>query len=151
MLNLNLIFLKKLCLFLFFVNISITAKAEIYQWTDEHGQTHFGDRAPNASAKDISKQVEQINLTSDLSSPEMMMRHELQKEAEREEEYNKWNENRQNQPTRAEKCRELKGLLNKVKGRVVFVDENGKDLKVSESERKIRVTELETTIRTHCQ
>tara|TARA_R110001592_G_scaffold336019_1_gene621143 strand:- start:49965 stop:50213 length:249 start_codon:yes stop_codon:yes gene_type:complete len=77
MLNFNLILIKKMTLLIFIWFISIDTKSEIYQWVDENGHTHFGDRAPQTSTvKEISKQVNHINISSDLSSPEMILRHQ---------------------------------------------------------------------------
>jgi transcriptional regulator with PAS, ATPase and Fis domain len=130
----------------------MNAWSEIYQWTDDKGQTHFSDRAPSKiTAKKISNQMDKINITSDLSSPEMMLRHEQAKDAEREKRYQYWQEQQENKPTKDEKCKELKQLLKIVKGRVVFVDEQGKDLKISEKLRQQRAIELEDSIRKHCR
>jgi hypothetical protein len=142
--------LKYLLLVSLFSCLSSNSWSEIYQWTDENGQTHFGDRAPNTSAKEISKQVNQINITRNLSSPEMMLRHEQAKDAERKKQYEQWQEKIDNQPSKDEKCEEFKKLLNIVKGRVVFVDEHGKDLNVTETERRKRARQLEDAIRKHC-
>lgn len=120
--------------------VSLKASSEVYQWTDEHGQTHFGDRPPgNTKPTKISDQLNQINITSELSSPEMMLRHE------------QWKAQQESRPSQSEKCKEAKRLLKIIQGRVVFVDENGKDLKRSEKTRAERAEKLESAIRTHCQ
>jgi hypothetical protein len=138
--------------FIFIVVLSINAKSDVYQWTDEHGQTHFSDRPPHKSeANNISNQLNQINITSDLSSPEMMLRHEQAKDAEREKNYKERQEKYNKQPSKTEACKEAKKLLGLIKGRVVFVDQQGKDLKISEEDRKQRAIELEHEIRKHCQ
>jgi hypothetical protein len=68
-----MLFMNKM-LFKFFLGLvftfsmSLNAWSEIYQWTDDKGQTHFGDRAPSKiAAKEISSQVDKINTTSDLT------------------------------------------------------------------------------------
>tara|TARA_R110002167_G_scaffold116338_6_gene291389 strand:+ start:274 stop:657 length:384 start_codon:yes stop_codon:yes gene_type:complete len=126
--------------------------SEVFQWTDENGQTHFSDRAPKLiQSNNISEQLNNINITSDLSSPEMMLRHEQTKDAEREAKYKKQQEKRNKQPTKSERCKEAQDLLRRVKGRVVFVDEQGKELKVSEEDRKQRAIQLESLVRKLCQ
>jgi len=35
-----------------FASVAVVA-ADVYQWTDEHGNTHFGDRAPATGARQI--------------------------------------------------------------------------------------------------
>ena len=132
--------------------LSMNAWSEIYQWTDDKGQTHFSDRAPSKTkSKEISKQVDQINLASDLSSPEMMLRHEQSKDAERQKHYQDWKKQQESSPTKDEKCKELTKLLEIIQGRVVFVDEQGKDMKISEKLRQQRSKQLEDGIRKHCR
>tara|TARA_R110002072_G_scaffold165648_2_gene318853 strand:+ start:3926 stop:4375 length:450 start_codon:yes stop_codon:yes gene_type:complete len=131
---------------------SINASSEIFQWTDQHGQTHFGDRAPEKTiSKNISDQVKQINITGGLSSPEMMLRYEQSKEAETKRRNEESQEKYKNKPTKAEKCKEMRQLLNIIKKRVIFVDENGKDLNISEETREQRVKTLEKNIREYCE
>lgn len=151
MLILNRCLLNKRLVVLFSFCIVISAWAEIFQWTDENGQTHFSDRAPHKiQANNISEQLNKINITSDLSSPEMMLRHEQAKDAEREAQYKKQQENYNSQTDNSEKCKETKKRLRLIKGRVIFVDEDGKDLKISEETRKKRAIQLESKVRKYC-
>lgn len=129
---------------------SLTAHAEIYQWTDEHGQTHFGDRAPNTSAKDISNQVNQINIASDLSSPEMMLQQAKEKEKIRAQQQDKQSE-KADKKAHMERCKEMKKALRTVNRPVIFVDQNGKDMKWSESQRKLYASDLQKKINQDCQ
>lgn len=125
--------------------------AEVYQWTDENGRTHFGDRPPKqVDSKNISERLDKINITSDYSSPELMLRHEQRKDAEREKRLEEWQEKTKNRPSQSEKCDKARQHLKTITGPVVFVDENGKDLKISEKTRKQRVQELDSMIRKHC-
>lgn len=126
--------------------------SEIYQWTDEKGRTHFGDRPPvTVNSTSISDQLNQINITNDLSSPEMMLRHEQTKEAERKKRQEAWQAQQKNKPSQLEKCKEAKRLLKVIQGRVVFVDENGKDMKRSEKTREKRAKKLASSIQKYCQ
>jgi hypothetical protein len=144
--------LNRLLVPLFSFCITVNAWAEIFQWTDEKGQTHFSDRAPHQiPANNISNQLKRINITSDLSSPEMMLRHEQAKDAEREAQYKEQQERYNNKSAISERCKEVKKRLRLVKGRVIFVDKQGKDLKVSEESRKKRAIHLENEVREHCQ
>lgn len=137
---------------LFFIFMSTQAVSDVFKWTDEHGQIHFSDRAPHeVQADNISNKLKQVNITGDLSSPEMMLRHEQAKDANREARYSEQQERLHNQPSQSERCAEAKKHLKLLKGRVVFVDENGKDLKISEETRKLRASQLENDIRQHCQ
>ncbi len=81
----------------------------------------------------------------------MMLRHEQAKDAEREAQYKEQQERYNNKSAISERCKEVKKRLRLVKGRVIFVDEQGKDLKVSEEARKKRAIHLENEVREHCQ
>ncbi|UZE94809.1 DUF4124 domain-containing protein [Alkalimarinus alittae] len=132
--------------------LSTHVLSEVYQWTDQNGRIHFGDRPPEKTAsKNISEKLDKINITSDYSSPDMMLRHEQSKDTERQQRIDEWKEKQKNKPSKAEKCQEVRQQLNVIKGPVVFVDDNGKDLKVSEETRKKSVQKLESIIRKHCQ
>lgn len=129
----------------------MNAWSEIYQWKDKHGQTHFGDRPPNhESAVNISDKVQEINITKDMSSPEMMLKHELLKESERKEKYEAWKEQESKRPSLSHVCKQAKQTLKNIKRRVIFVDEQGNEVKVSEEERKQRVITLENDIKENC-
>jgi len=128
------------------------ALSEVYQWTDKSGRTHFGDRPPEkASSENISERLNQINITSDYSSPELMLLHQQNKDAEAKKRREAWQEKQKNSPTQDEKCQKARQHLNTITGPVVFVDEHGNDLKISEETRKQRVKILKDTIRKHCQ
>ncbi len=90
------------------------AWSDIYQWKDENGQIHFSDRAPSkATSKEISTQLNRINITSDLSSPEMMLRHEQAKEDERKKHYETWQEQKKSNAIKKKNCKDSKRLLKK--------------------------------------
>lgn len=49
---------KLLALFFFFLLVGLPAYGEIYKWTDEQGQVHFSDKAPETgAAESISDQL----------------------------------------------------------------------------------------------
>lgn len=147
----NLTITQYLYILAFFLCCSHTF-ADVYQWTDKDGRTHFGDRPPETvDSKDISEKLDRINITSDYSSPDIMLRHEQSKDAERQKRINEWKESQKNRPTLADRCETARRQLKVIRGRVVFVDDNGKDLNISEETRKQRVQTLETLIRKHCQ
>lgn len=144
-------YLHKAAVSLLLSCLSTHSVSEVYQWTDAQGRMHFSDRAPQKiQANNISSQLEQINITSDLSSPEMMLRHEQTKDAEREKHYKEQLDRDQNRTILSESCKEAKKRLELVRGRVIFLDEQGKEVKVSEKNRKNRALELEHEVRKHC-
>lgn len=142
---------RYLCAVILYLFSSYTL-SEVYQWTDESGRTHFGDRPPEkTSSENISEKLNKINITGDYSSPELMLRHQKNKDAEAKKRREEWQEKQKNRPSQLEKCEKARQLLNTITGPVVFVDENGKDLKISEETRKQRANVLKDTIRKHCQ
>ncbi len=139
-------------LFMLMSAISSPALSEVYQWTDKQGRTHFGDRPPEKmESKDISEKLDRINITSDYSSPDIMLRHEQRKDAEKKKQIDDWKGSQKNRPSLNDWCEGARQQLKIIKGRVVFVDEHGKDLNISEATRKQRVQSLETSIRRNCQ
>ena len=127
------------------------AWSEVYQWKDAKGQMHFGDRAPIGKHSDnISSRLDKINLSTDLSSPELMLKHAEQKEARQNEKRQKLIEQRKNMPSLSEACMNARNYLSKIEGRVVFTDEHGKEVKVSEQERKNKVLKVKKIIRQKC-
>lgn len=148
----NLHFLPRIifiiCLSLF---SSRTVLAEIYQWTDDQGHTHFGDRPPQQhKSTEISGQLESINISKELSSPEMMLKHEQIKDQERQGQFDAQQAKQGLDRSQSDACREAREMLRKLKGRVVFLDQQGREMKVSEAERKQRARKMETAVSKHC-
>ena len=130
---------------------TFTIQAELYKWIDEKGVTHYSDKAPaHLKADDISTRLNKLNISSPLSSPELMLRQAEQKDEERKQHYATQQAERSKVPTKEEACQKARRYLMSIKGRVVFVDEQGKEVKVSEAERKQRVSKLEAEIQQNC-
>mgnify|MGYP000069985134 FL=1 len=127
------------------------AWSEVYQWKDENGQIHFSDRAPAGKHSDnISSQLDHINISTDLSSPELMLKHAEQKEARKNEKRQKFLEQYKKLPSLSEACMNARRYLSVIEGRVVFTDNNGKEVKVSEQERKNKVLKVKKIISQKC-
>jgi len=125
--------------------------SEVYQWKDANGQIHFGDRAPaGRDSANISSQLDHINISTDLSSPELMLKHAVQKEARQNEKRQKLIEQQKKLPTLSELCLNARRYLSTIEGRVIFTDEHGKEVKVSEQERKNEVLKVKKIIRQKC-
>lgn len=127
------------------------AQAEIYKWTDKHGQTHFSDRPPeHKQATEISGQLDSINISKELSSPEMMLQLENLKAREREQFSSEKQTQQERERSLSKACAQAKKALKALKGRVVFLDEQGNELKVTEAQRKQRAIEMENLVRQQC-
>lgn len=131
--------------------LSLCTQAEIYKWTDENGKVHFGDRPPSSSgASNISHSVKDINISTDLSSPEMMRDVQNESREKQEKKRREAYEQKEKQASLKEYCEQARLRLWQVQGPVVFLDENGKALKATEKERQQREKKLLQEIKQKC-
>jgi uncharacterized protein DUF4124 len=143
--------LTRYCAALFVVLYAATnANAEIYKWVDKSGNTHFGDRPPqDQAAQAMESKLKPLNLSTDLADHNMLIEAEKQRRqagksnspartiSEQQDVINQW-------------CKEAKVRLEKMRGPVVFMDDDGKEVKVSEKERQQREVELTKEIAKEC-
>jgi hypothetical protein len=131
--------------------LAIPAHAAVYQWVDENGKKHFSDTPPpdKRAAKDISDTLKPANIDSG-QAEQQKLKKLFAKPNAAEQQY----ENNKQHGDKARRqqayCNYLRNRLHKISGRVTFVDKQGKDVKVSEAERKQRVKSLEKKIRKEC-
>jgi len=138
-------------IFMLILPLSTISKAEVFQWKDAQGQIHFGDRPPNINnAKNISEKLENINVSTDFSSPELLLKYERQKEVKQHKKRQQRQDKINQLPSRAEACAKALKAQKILNGRVYFLDEYGKEVKVSEKERQKRADKLATSIKKHC-
>lgn len=137
-------------LLLFLVSsLALPLQAEIYKWTDEHGNVHFGDRPPGqGQAEDISSSLKQLNISTDLSNPRLIQ----QAEQSRRKANQSGNSDKQDKELNKHQsyCRSLELRLRKIQGRVKFFDDDGNEVRVSEAERKERVKNLKAQFQADC-
>lgn len=130
------------------LSFSSNVTAEVYRWVDEKGKVHYTDRKPAPNAENITKEVNKQNVDS--SSREVERVAQILRE---EEEAGRALQQRQAQ-ARAHAmeapCAAAKIRLNKMKGYVIFIDDAGKAVTVTEKERQEKVAELESYIHTNC-
>jgi hypothetical protein len=123
----------------FFVILSLSAHAEVYRWTDANGKIHFGDQKPKTTAENITEKVKKTNVdtsTSEHQKLEAMFRKENTADREYQE------QQAQPNPDLVQHCAEAKDYLNKISGRVQFLDEQGQPIHISEAERNERANEI---------
>lgn len=138
--------MNKLLLGLLLVT-SIYTQAEVYRWTDANGKVHFGDKKAGASAENITEKVSKTNV--DTSTAEhQKLETVFRKENDADREYKQ--QQALPDPERLRQCAEAKNYLNTINGRVHFVDKDGKEVKVTEEERKQRVKDMQAQINEHC-
>lgn len=133
-----------LCIFMF---VSCGAYAEVYRWTDANGKVHFGDKKPKTAAEDITEKVKKTNV--DTSTREHQKLESLfRKENDADREHHQ----QQVQPNTEllQRCTEAKDYLEKISGRVQFIDGNGKPIHITETERQQRAKEWQNVIKENC-
>ena len=133
--------------------ISPTAFSEIYKWTDAQGKTHFSDHPPKDQVKseEVSSKLSPLN--RDSSTHETKELQKVFKQATPEEQLHQQQEKtlkQQQSQKMTQACNKAKQQLETIKGRVFFVDDNGKEVVVSEKERQQRARQLEQEIRRRC-
>lgn len=129
------------------VLFSSSVHAEVFRWTDANGKVHFGDQKPKATAENITEKVKKTNVdtsTSEHKKLETLFRKE--NDADREYQQQKAQPNQE----LLQQCAEAKEYLNKINGRVQFLDDNGKPIHISETERQQRVKEWQQIIKDTC-
>lgn len=127
--------------------ISVEVHAEAFRWTDANGKMHFGDKKPGATAENITEKVKQTNVdtsTSEHQKLETIFRKENSADREYQQQQQKPD------PELLKRCAEAKDYLNKISGRVQFLDEKGQPKHISEAERKQRADEMQKIIKENC-
>lgn len=130
------------------------SNAEVYKWVDEQGNVHFGDRPPQKEkATNLSDSLKPLNISTDLSNPGMIRNAEQA----RQDELNRTRQEQQrkqqvaNSKEYQEYCKAAKQRLRDISGPVVFYDEQGKQVKVTEKEREKMEQELRNEIEKNCK
>ena len=132
--------------------ISISGNTEVYRWVDDDGNVHFSDKKPaEKDAEEISDKLSETNIDESSeamrrldqvlseSVGEKQIRGKIEKKARLEKEH------------RNSVCEKARNELRILKGRVVFVDENGDSYDISEAQRKVEAAKLEARINQHCK
>jgi hypothetical protein len=140
-------------LFILLLVAALGARGEIYRWVDEQGNLHFSDKKPEdqAAAKEISGELRPLN--SDTSTAETgKLKQVFQGETPEEKAYQQRQQAQQQQQKKARQqaCQQARNKLSILRGRVVFLDSNGRDMEVTEDERQQRANKLAEEIRHYC-
>ena len=126
---------------------SLDVHAEVYRWTDANGKVHFGDKKLDKSAENITSNLKTTNV--DTSTTELKkMEGVFRKENDADREYRQ----QKSQPDieRLHQCSEAKNYLNTINGRVYFIGKDGKEVKITEAQRKQKVIDLQNVIKENC-
>lgn len=126
---------------------SINVHADVYRWTDANGKVHFGDQKPKATAENITDKVKKTNVDTS-TSEHQKLETIFRKENAADREYQQ--QNAQPNQELLQHCAEAKDYLNKISGRVQFLDEQGLPIHISEAERKQRVDGMQKIVTENC-
>ncbi len=128
------------------------AGAEVYRWVDKNGKIHYSDKKPpDSNVENISSQVEKSNIDESsretrklgkIFAPESAAEIRLRQQQQAQQEARR--------QQHEDKCKQARERLSKLKGRIYFIDKNGKAYNISEKERKRREEAMEDFIRQQC-
>lgn len=124
------------------------AAADVYKWVDENGRVHFGDAPPDngrAKADKVELKPGVVNMSEPRQSAERLQRGASQRGDATAEEHRSVARNRQHRA-----CIELQQRIGRLSGPVRFLDDDGKEIRVTESERRQRLATFQKTYRDQC-
>lgn len=143
------------CQFFCLVLLLVTTPAisDMYKWVDKQGNVHFSDKPP----KNAQQNTEKVEVK--VQNRDFNYLDEEAKRKQRQINTNKAIQKQQQTRQQAKKksnprkkaCQNARQRLNKLQGRVVFVDKDGKPIYVSEKERGQREKTLEKQIKKYCK
>ena len=137
-------------LWLLLAALPLTAGAQAYRWVDENGKTHYSDKKPRTEAEDITQAIKKQNIDTSIEE-QRKLQDIFRPENEADREFYR-QQQLKNQPTPEDiqHCNNLRHYLNKIDGRVQFIDEDGKAVPVTEKQRQQRVEEVQRYLAQHC-
>jgi len=133
--------------------LPLMAFSEIYQWKDADGKIHYSDKPPEneTASKDISGQLRPLNSDSSTSETDKL-KQVFAGETPEEKNYRlrQQAEKQQQEANQQQACQRAKNQLSVLRGRVAFIDKNGKEVIVTEEERQQRADKLAREIDKYC-
>lgn len=123
--------------------------AEVYRWVDAEGRVHFGDRPPQeAEASAERAELKPINSADAIQPRDTSVRRPAR--VEQQYESRKQQQQQRQQQQMAAACREARNQLRILQGPVYFVDADGREVQISERERRERAQQLEHEVARAC-
>lgn len=138
------------CAVLSLVFFTHSATSEVYRWTDSEGKVHYSDRKLNRDAEDVTDKVRVQNIdTSQEEQRKLQQIFRKENEADREH-YRRQEQAKKPSADQRRRCNELRNYLRNIDGRVQFVDNDGKPMKVTERERQQMAQDTRELWNQHC-
>lgn len=131
--------------------IAATAGAEeLYRWVDKDGKVHFGDRPPlQAKAEEIGDELQPVN-SADATRARKPARSGQRDDLQQQYQNRKQRQQQQRQQQMARACQKARRDLRILQGRVAFVDDSGREVKMTERDRQRMAAELQREIGRVC-
>lgn len=134
--------------------VALPAAAEVYKWTDAEGRVHFGDKPKDAKVAAEAVDVRDYKPGTDDGVRQINERRERLMDAGKPSPADARREkfvNAVEDAAKARACREAKDRLMRIRGPVVFLDDDGKPVKVTERGREQKAKEQEAWIQANCR
>lgn len=134
--------------------VSLAAQADIYTWTDAQGRVHFGDKPKSG------QQVQEVEVKDYLPGSDAETRAITERgqrlmnagaDAKRRADAQAAETRATAENARARACEEAGAHLRALSGRVVFTDDQGQPVRVSEKERVARQQQVEQWYDANCR
>lgn len=125
----------------------------LYKWKDENGKWRFSDQPPTDASTAVEEApLREMNSTSTQETNQALQKvfpKETPEEAAHRQQ--KLAQEKKKQARTDDVCRQARKRLDIIRGRVVFLDDKGKAVQVSEEERHTRAVALEKEIKQYCR
>ena len=141
-------------LLLFLVPVAVLP-GQLYKWTDEGGNIHYGDSPPAqkevtkilAPPKADEKEAERLRSRTERLKYQQLDQEEISTQRKDEAEQRK-----QARIKKQKQCDYMKGELKllRKKGRHVYVDENGNEVRIGKEKKKELIEKYERLIAKNC-
>jgi len=122
----------------------------IYKWQDENGKWQFSDMPPANSDTPVEKSNPNPVNTTTNTNRALKKVFPSQSAAETRYENQQANTKAQRSAAITQWCNQARKRLSIIEGKVVFLDEQGRALQVTEEEREARALALRKKIRKNC-
>lgn len=125
--------------------VSLNTIAEIYSWVDEDGNKQYSDEPPTDEAREVRKEEFEPENIDRGYPPGLVVQPTTEKEQREQSQQEAALAAR-----KREDCQKARKKLRTLSGRVIFKDDDGNDVYVSEKERAEMERELRAKIEKHC-
>ncbi|MBD3646772.1 MAG: DUF4124 domain-containing protein [Pseudomonadales bacterium] len=129
----------------FCILVSMSAMGQIYSWIDEDGNRHFSDEPPAEEARQVREENIELHNIDRGYPPGVVV--DPEREVRKREKVQQQVADAQK---KREVCAEAKRRLKILSGRVIFTDEQGNDIPVSEKERAEMARKFRAQVAEYC-